>query len=409
MLLPPPSPDSSAIVGPLGSTRTAAVDVPRRAALGAAWAQHAAFHSRDFDDFTARVWHRLAMADDALTAAAALAEAQITSAETAAQQAASAAARTRRAKESTSSWGAAIDGFAMSLAHASGDTLRSFAEGLISTPADAGAASESEEEEEESSPEPKPWGWEFRVTLPGGASQPDAPDEPEAAAATEPPTPPVSPTPPASPTPLSPPSPAAAEIEPSPPTTPPQTPPSRRAFTVLGRSPRADDPASAGPTLLSLGNFQLQLGAPEPTNDELASLAAAAADWGEPEPAEAAPRADEPAPAAEPPSDRPWWAIGAERHLAGWCAPTPRADEPGASKGVKRTPLLSLGGVGLCLELDPPPQPPTAAAPPPTLEALEAMDVRALVALLRERRVGTAGCIEKADLVQRAAEALHAS
>ena len=48
-------------------------------------------------------------------------------------------------------------------------------------------------------------------------------------------------------------------------------------------------------------------------------------------------------------------------------------------------------------------------APPPTLEALEAMDVRALVALLRERRVGTAGCLEKADLVQRAAEALHAS
>ena len=347
------------------------------------------------------------MADqaDVLAAAAALAEAQITSAETAAQQAASAAARTRRTKEATNSWGAAIDGFAMSLAHASGDTLRSFAEGLMPTPDDAGAASESEEDEDDgSSPEPKPWGWEFRVTLPGGASQPDAPDEPEAAA--EPPTPPASPTPP---TPPSPPSPAAAETEPSPPPTPPQTPPSRRAFTVLGRSPRADDPASAGPTLLSLGAFQLQLGAPEPTNDELASLAAAAADWGEPEPAEAAPRADEPAPAAEPPSDRPWWAIGAERHLAGWCAPAPRADEPGASKGVKRTPLLSLGGIGLCLELDPPPQPPKPAAPPPTLEALEAMDVRALVALLRERRVGTAGCIEKADLVQRAAEALHAS
>ena len=340
---------------------------------------------------------------DVLAAAAALAEAQITSAETAAATAAAAAARTRRAKEATNSWGAAIDGFAMSLAHASGDTLRSFAEGLMPTPADDGAVSESEEDEEKSSPEPKPWGWEFRVTLPGGASQPDAPDEPEAAAAAEPPTPPASPAP------LSPPSPAAAETEPSPPTTPPRTPPSRRAFTVLGRSPRADDPASAGPTLLSLGNFQLQLGAPEPTNDELASLAAAAADWGEPEPAEAAPRADEPAPAAEPPSDRPWWAIGAERHLAGWCAPAPRADEPGASNGVKRTPLLSLGGIGLCLELDPPPQPPKAAAPPPPLDALEAMDVRALVALLREHRVGTAGCLEKADLVQRAAEALHAS
>ena len=99
---------------------------------------------------------------DVLAAAAALAEAQITSAETAAQQAASAAARTRRAKEDTSSWGAAIDGFAMSLAHASGDTLRSFAEGLMPTPVDAGAASESEEDEGSgSSPEPKPWAGNF--------------------------------------------------------------------------------------------------------------------------------------------------------------------------------------------------------------------------------------------------------
>ena len=90
---------------------------------------------------------------DVLAAAAALAEAHITSAETAAQQAASAAARTRRAKDATTAWGAAIDGFAMSLAHASG-VAAPFAEGLMPTPADAGAASESEEEEEESLPEP---------------------------------------------------------------------------------------------------------------------------------------------------------------------------------------------------------------------------------------------------------------
>ena len=53
---------------------------------------------------------------DVLAAAAALAEAQITSAETAAATAAAAAARTRRAQEAPNSWGAAIDGFAMSLA-----------------------------------------------------------------------------------------------------------------------------------------------------------------------------------------------------------------------------------------------------------------------------------------------------
>ena len=255
MLLPPPSPASSAIVARAKYATDAPRLVPRSWRSLAAPASH---RDRSQPAFGTSSPTQMVDQADVLAAAAALAEAQITSAETAAQQAASAAARTRRAKESTSSWGAAIDGFAMSLAHASGDTLRSFAEGLMPTPADAGAASESEEEEEESSPEPKPWGWEFRVTLPGGASQPDAPDEPEAAAAAEPPTPPASPAP------LSPPSPAAAETEPSPPTTPPRTPPSRRAFTVLGRSPRADDPASAGPTLLSLGNFQLQLGAPSP-------------------------------------------------------------------------------------------------------------------------------------------------
>ena len=141
-MLLPPSPDSSAIVARVKYATDASRSVPRSKAAPR-------FTPRAPRSFTARVWHGLAMADDALTAAAALAEAQITSAETAAQQAATAAARTRRAKEATNSWGAAIDGFAMSLAHASGDTLRSFAEGLMPTPADAGAASESEEEDED--------------------------------------------------------------------------------------------------------------------------------------------------------------------------------------------------------------------------------------------------------------------
>ena len=225
------------------------------------------------------------------------------------------------------------------------------------TPADAG----SEEEEEESSPEPKPWGWEFRVTLPGGASQPDAPDEPEAAAATEPPTPPASPTPP---TPPSPPSPAAAETEPSPPPTPPQhrRPAARSRCSDARRVPT---PRRPGPPPVT--GFQLQLGTRAHQRRARVPRGGRRR-LGEPEPAEAAPRAGEPAPAAEPPSDRPWWAIGAERRLAGWCAPAPRAGEPGhrrASSGRRS----SRSAIGLCLELDPPPQPPKAAAPPPTLEA----------------------------------------
>ena len=55
MLLPPPSQDSSAIVGPLGSTRTAAVDVPASRLVPQPEHRHRRFHSRDFTHEPARL------------------------------------------------------------------------------------------------------------------------------------------------------------------------------------------------------------------------------------------------------------------------------------------------------------------------------------------------------------------
>jgi len=122
---------------------------------------------------------------DILAEATALAEAQIYTAEKAAAQAAAAAAsaldsqRAEARRRKQEDWATAVDDFATSLAHASGDTLRSFAEVLLPPvpPVETGAASEPEDDPRTS----RPWGWELRLTLPGGEA--DVSIEPDGAPA----------------------------------------------------------------------------------------------------------------------------------------------------------------------------------------------------------------------------------